>query len=128
MDVRDVQTDDAGTYICLSTMNGRDDEDVGSGEGAAFGNADYFPALTIILRVRSIPGPVSRLGVRLSTILGALVWEFPTNHSGGYPLISFTAQFRKYEESENVSSWEILDPQNIPANVVSERIMYRQCI
>lgn len=68
-----------------------------------------------------MPGPVSRFGVRLSTVLGFLIWEYPSNRSGGYPLISFTAQFRPYsdENSDNETLWEILDPQNIPANVVS---------
>lgn len=81
---------------------------------------EYYEALTIILKVRSVPGPVARLGIRISTILGVMMWEFPKNHSGGYPIISFTAEVRKYTDSscENATVWERMDPNNIPANVV----------
>lgn len=83
---------------------------------------DYYEALTIILKVRTVPGPVTRLGIRISTILGVIMWEFPKNHSGGYPIISFTAELRKYTDAscENASVWERLDPNNIPANVVRQ--------
>lgn len=81
---------------------------------------EYYEALTIILKVRAVPGPVTRLGIRISTILGVMMWEFPKNHSGGYPIISFTAEVRKYTDSscENATVWERMDPNNIPANVV----------
>lgn len=80
----------------------------------------FTEALTIKLKVRTVPGPVSRLTVRISTILGVLKWDFPKNHTGGYPLKSFTAEFRKYPTDEdNATEWERLDPNNIPSNVVS---------
>lgn len=87
---------------------------------------DFYEALTIILKVRSVPGPVTSLGIRISTILGVMMWEFPKNHSNGYPIISFTAEVRKYmdESCENASLWERLDPNNIPANVVSAQSMH----
>lgn len=85
----------------------------------------FLEGLTIVLRVRSVPGPVTRLSVRLSTILGVLMWEFSSNYSGGYPVKSFTAEFRKYfddfDEKTNatvIQQWNQLDPENIPANVV----------
>lgn len=81
----------------------------------------YLEGLTIVLKVRSVPGPVNKLSVRLSTILGVLIWEFSSNHSGGYPVKSFTAEFRKYcseEEINGTQQWHQLDPENIPSNVV----------
>lgn len=64
---------------------------------------------------------MSRLTVRISTILGILIWEFQKNDSGGYPLKSFTAEFRKYIDDNNTDTveWERLDPINIAPNVVS---------
>lgn len=83
-----------------------------------------YEALNILIRVRSVPGPVSRLSMRISTIVGVLRWEFNQNVTGGYPLKSFTAEYRKYRDvrfvvnkTENV--WMTMDPNNIPANVVS---------
>lgn len=120
LEIQNVQHDDAGTYICLSTLIDDDDERAFETNEASAFNVDYFPVLTIILRVRSAPGPVSSLVVRLSTVLGVIMWQFPKNHSGGYPLKSFTAQFRPYfdDTSDNETIWETLDPENIPANVV----------
>lgn len=84
-----------------------------------------YEALNILLKVRSVPGPVSRLSIRISTILGVLMWDFKKNETGGYPLKSFTAEFRKYVVADiqrNITEheWELLDPNNIPANVVSK--------
>lgn len=84
----------------------------------------FLEGLTIVLRVRSVPGPVTRLTVRLSTILGVLMWEFPMNRSNGYPVRSFTAELRRYfEDTEDVNVttllWHRLDPEDIPGNVVN---------
>lgn len=84
----------------------------------------FLEGLTIVLRVRSVPGPVTRLSVRLSTILGVLMWEFPSNRSGGYPIRSFTAELRRYFEDTDITNvttqlWHRLDPENIPSNVVN---------
>lgn len=133
LSIENVQTFDAGIYICLvSVYDGRDmtgnnfDEteptDMSMINYQSNGK-DYYEALTVILKVRSVPGPVTRLGMRISTILGVMMWEFPKNHSGGYPIISFTIEVRKYADStcENASQyeWERLDPNNIPSNVVN---------
>lgn len=71
-----------------------------------------------MLKVRTAPGTMTKLGVSLSTVLGVMMWEFSSNNSGGYPIKSFTAEFRKYVE-DNETEWQRLDPQNIPSNVVS---------
>lgn len=117
-----MQTSDAGTYICLVSIY---DGDMMQSNDESFEKNDepeYYEALTIILRVRSVPGPVSKLSVRLSTILGVLMWEFSSNHSNGYPVKSFTAEFRKYFdmscENATIEPWERLEPNNIPGNVV----------
>lgn len=144
-----MQKYDAGVYICLVSVydgqeadmmgNSLDGDDIESEstDGALTNyqsnGKDYYEALTIILNVRSVPGPVTSLGIRISTILGVMMWEFPKNHSGGYPIISFTAELRKYTDlsCENASAWERLDPNNIPANVVNvykSRTTYRLCI
>lgn len=72
--------------------------------------------------MRTAPGKVKKLGVSLSTILGVLMWEFSSHQSGGYPIKSFTAEFRRYIDidvsNETERKWQRLDPHNIPANVV----------
>lgn len=139
LSIENVQKYDAGVYICLvSALDGQDDmmgnsldedsienelSDVSTTNHQSNGK-DYNEALTIILKVRSVPGPVTRLGIRISTILGVMMWEFPKNHSGGYPVISFTAEVRKYSSCENATVWERLDPNNIPANVVTANIYH----
>lgn len=123
--IENVQRTDAGVYICLvsDADGGRmaEDDDRRNELVNPSINENYYEALTVIVKVRSVPGPVTRLGIHLSTILGAMMWEFPKNHSNGYPIISFTAEFRKYTEEscENGTSWERFDPNDIPANVVS---------
>lgn len=71
--------------------------------------------------VRSVPGPVSRLTVRISTILGILIWDYKKNDTGGYTLKSFTAEFREHLSGNETGTnkWERLDPINIAPNVVS---------
>lgn len=138
LSIENVQRYDAGVYVCLvSADDGRDpndmmgnsidDDDIEnestdvSMPNYPASENDYYEALTIVLKVRSVPGPVTRLGIRISTILGVMMWDFPKNHSNGYPVISFTAELRKYTDStcENATEWERLDPNNIPANVVT---------
>lgn len=120
--IQNVQTDDEGTYVCLKKKSESEDiSEYDSTESDDIIESDDRSAtevLTVYLRVRAPPGPVSLISVRLSTVLGVLMWEFPTNHSGGYPIISFTAEYRNYNETHE-TDWERLDPNNIPANVVS---------
>ena len=132
--INNIQPSDAGTYICLVspdesqlTQIGDDDDDASSWSSRdqeKMSDNSFLEGLTIVLKVRSVPGPVTKLSVRLSTILGVLMWEYSSNYSGGYPVKSFTAEFRKYcadiDEVTNASLllWHRLDPQNIPANVV----------
>lgn len=123
-----IQPSDAGTYICLVSPDESDliriaDEDISSeSSNEQISDSSFLEGLTIVLKVRSVPGPVSKLSVRLSTILGVLMWEFHSNHSGGYPIKSFTAEYREYCDFENSNAssqqWERYDPENIPANVV----------
>lgn len=138
-----VKPSDSGTYICLVSIHG-DDELINRNSldiidimesdrlKTKYKNILKFihhkriiyEALNILLKVRSAPGPVSRLSIRISTILGVLMWDFNKNETGGYPLKSFTAEFRKYvvvdiERNVTEQEWERLDPNNIPANVVS---------
>lgn len=124
--IYNIQPSDAGTYICLvspdeSELTQVGDDDFSSSNDKITDNS-FLEGLTIVLKVRSVPGQVSRLSVRLSTIIGVLMWEFPSNRSGGYPIKSFTAEFRKYfdidETNLTTQLWHRLDPQNIPANVV----------
>lgn len=125
MRINNIQPSDAGTYVCLVSPTEADltqIEDYDSNERAI--DNSFLEGLTIVLKVRSVPGPVTRLGVRLSTILGVLMWEFPSNRSGGYPIRSFTAELRRYyddTDDTNVTEqlWHRLDPENIPSNVVN---------
>ncbi|XP_075155830.1 uncharacterized protein LOC142229180 isoform X2 [Haematobia irritans] len=77
----------------------------------------------INLTVRTPPGPVSQLYFKASTILGFLVWRFNKTNSGGYPVRSFTAEFRNvsYDTPPYNSSfehqWSRMDPINIAPNV-----------
>lgn len=124
-----IQPSDSGTYICLVSPDESELTQVGDEDSSSWssneriGDSSFLECSTIILKVRSVPGPVSRLSVRLSTILGVLMWEFHSNNSGGYPIKSFTTEFRKYfdildETNTTAHKWHRLDPENIPANVV----------
>lgn len=122
---------DAGTYMCLISLY--DNMDMMDGMDIDYLNTldldnDFAKELVLTLKVRSRPGPVANLTVRISTILGVLKWDFEKNNTGGYPLKSFTAQFRKYIDPDlnctNSSEleWDRLDPRNIPSNVVSNHL------
>lgn len=84
----------------------------------------------INLTVRTPPGPVTKLYFKASTILGFLVWRFNKTNSGGYPVRSFTAEFRNvsYESPPFNSSfehkWSRMDPINIAPNVVSQKLNF----
>ncbi|XP_034124211.1 uncharacterized protein LOC117581288 isoform X3 [Drosophila guanche] len=75
------------------------------------------------LTVRTVPGPVTQLYFKASTILGFLIWRFNKTQSGGYPVRSFTAEFRNVSYSQppaNASfehAWSRMDPINIAPNV-----------
>uniref|UniRef100_A0A1B0FQ10 Fibronectin type-III domain-containing protein n=1 Tax=Glossina morsitans morsitans TaxID=37546 RepID=A0A1B0FQ10_GLOMM len=75
------------------------------------------------LTVRTPPGPVTQLYFKASTILGFLVWRFNKSDSGGYPVRSFTAEYRNvsYKEPPFNNSfehqWSRMDPINIAPNV-----------
>lgn len=135
--IYNIQPNDAGTYICLVSPTeselthvvGRDDDSSWSSSSGGKTPAEsesYLEGLTIVLKVRTTPGPVNKLSVRLSTILGVLMWEFTSNNSGGYPIKSFTAEFRKYFDADEINAtlnkWHRLDPENIPANVVRDTL------
>lgn len=133
MVLTNVQKSDAGTYECMSSNLDEDDmmqlyldnsaNNYDSVEN--YSDEDFTKEFTIVLRVKSVPGTVSRLTVRISTILGVLMWEFSKDDCGGYPLKSFTAEIRRYpEDGNNETEWERLDPNNIPSNVVRIRIKY----
>lgn len=104
-----------------SELTNVEDGDTKSSKGKITDNS-FLEGMTIVLKVRSVPGPVTKLSVRLSTILGVLMWEHSTNNSGGHPVKSFTAEYRKYvdEKETNVTlkQWHQLDPRHIPSNVV----------
>lgn len=80
----------------------------------------------INLTVRTPPGPVTKLYFKASTILGFLIWRFNKTNSGGYPVRSFTAEFRNVSYATppfNTSfehKWSRMDPINIAPNVVSK--------
>ncbi|XP_034490347.1 uncharacterized protein LOC117793993 [Drosophila innubila] len=77
----------------------------------------------IRLNVRTTPGPVTQLYFKASTILGFLIWRFNKTLSGGYPVRSFTAEYRNVSyrvQSSNASyehEWTRMDPINIAPNV-----------
>ncbi|XP_030566084.1 uncharacterized protein LOC115766333 isoform X1 [Drosophila novamexicana] len=77
----------------------------------------------IKLTVRTTPGPVSQLYFKASTILGFLIWRFNKTQSGGYPVRSFTAEYRNVSyrtPPANASyehQWSRMDPINIAPNV-----------
>ncbi|KAM7348852.1 uncharacterized protein ACRADG_008028 isoform 3-T3 [Cochliomyia hominivorax] len=77
----------------------------------------------INLTVRTPPGPVTKLYFKASTILGFLVWRFNKTNSGGYPVRSFTAEFRNVSyvkppfNSSFEHKWSRMDPINIAPNV-----------
>ncbi|XP_060664602.1 contactin-2 isoform X2 [Drosophila nasuta] len=84
---------------------------------------EYQAFQRIRLTVRTTPGPVTQLYFKASTILGFLIWRFNKTQSGGYPVRSFTAEYRNVSyrvPPANVSyehEWSRMDPINIAPNV-----------
>lgn len=89
---------------------------------------EYQAVEKVNLTVRTPPGPVTQLYFKASTILGFLIWRFNKTNSGGYPVRSFTAEFRNvsYNETPYNQSfeheWSRMDPINIAPNVVSYKM------
>ncbi|KAM8718952.1 hypothetical protein ACLKA7_011626 [Drosophila subpalustris] len=83
----------------------------------------YEAIQRIRLTVRTTPGPVTQLYFKASTILGFLIWRFNKTLSGGYPVRSFTAEYRNvsyHVQPTNASyehEWTRMDPINIAPNV-----------
>lgn len=128
MRINNIQPSDAGTYICLVSPHESELTDINDEDSPSWSSSEktidnsFLEGLTIVLKVRSVPGPVSKLSVKLSTILGVLIWEFRSNHSGGYPVKSFTAEMRRFADADDINAtsqlWHRMDPENIPGNVV----------
>ncbi|EDW82479.2 uncharacterized protein Dwil_GK25109 [Drosophila willistoni] len=84
---------------------------------------EYQACQRTLLKVRTPPGPVSQLYFKASTILGFLIWRFNKTQSGGYPVRSFTAEYRNvsYDQMPANESyehaWSRMDPINIAPNV-----------
>lgn len=118
-----VTTEDAGIYVCIISTSGKEAESIDDRDAEIYQNVDdtFIEALQVKIIVRSVPGPVSRLTMRTSTILGILIWDYKRNETGGYPLKSFTAEFREHliGNETDTNEWERLDPINIAPNVVS---------
>lgn len=81
---------------------------------------DEKEVIKIEIKVRTPPGPVSRIFVRISTIIGVLIWDWKKSNSGGYNVRSFTAEYRQHFDEFNLTQeWIRLDPQNIAPNAVN---------
>ncbi|XP_068139646.1 contactin-1a isoform X5 [Drosophila tropicalis] len=84
---------------------------------------EYQACQRTLLKVRTTPGPVTQLYFKASTILGFLIWRFNKTQSGGYPVRSFTAEYRNvsYDQmpvNETYEhAWSRMDPINIAPNV-----------
>nr|NP_001245603.1 uncharacterized protein Dmel_CG15312, isoform D [Drosophila melanogaster]AFH07317.1 uncharacterized protein Dmel_CG15312, isoform D [Drosophila melanogaster] len=111
-----------------------EDEDDGQGESVSPKDdqlkeaemeeeVEYLAHQRTKLIVRTVPGPVSQLYFKASTILGFLIWRFNKTQSGGYPVRSFTAEYRNVSYKTppaNASfehAWSRMDPINIAFNV-----------
>ncbi|KMZ09035.1 uncharacterized protein LOC6725578 isoform X4 [Drosophila simulans] len=111
-----------------------EDEDGGQGESVSPKDdqpkeaemeeeVEYLAHQRTKLIVRTVPGPVSQLYFKASTILGFLIWRFNKTQSGGYPVRSFTAEYRNVSYKTppaNASfehAWSRMDPINIAFNV-----------
>lgn len=114
---------DAGVYTCLVSTSSKEAGLISNESAEIYQNTDdtYIEALKVKLIIRTVPCAVSRITVRISTILGVLIWEYNRNTSAnGYPLKSFTAEFRQHTaDNSTPKAWERLDPINISPNIVS---------
>lgn len=87
---------------------------------AVYENTDgtFVEALRVRVIVRSVPCAVTRLSMRISTILGVLIWEYNRTTAYAHPLKSFTAEYRLHNATQPLP-WDRLDPKNISPNIVS---------
>lgn len=111
---------DSALYICLVSTKSAEAKKIDNKKARLFENVDgtFIESMEVRLIVRSVPCAVTRLTMRISTILGVLIWEYNRNTTYSHPLKSFTAEFRRYN-STWPAPWERLDPINISPNVVS---------
>lgn len=95
---------------------------------AIYENVDgaFVEALRVRVIVRSVPCAVTRLSMRISTILGVLIWEYNRTTAYSHPLKSFTAEYRLHNATQP-QPWERLDPKNISPNIVSVIIIVCVC-
>lgn len=116
---------DAALYICLVATAGAEAQRIDNAEARRFESVDgtFIEAMKVRLIVRSVPCAVTRLTMRISTILGVLIWEYNRNTTYSHPLKSFTSEYRMYNSSWP-APWERLDPINISPNVVSARSVW----
>lgn len=101
------------------------EEEAGEEDAEEEEEEKYQAFQRIKLTVRTTPGPVTQLYFKASTILGFLIWRFNKTQSGGFPVRSFTAEYRNISyrtPPANASyehEWIRMDPINIAPNVVS---------
>lgn len=113
---------DAGLYTCLVSTTSREATLITNESPEMYQSTDgtYIEAMKVRLFIRTVPCAVNRITMRISTILGVLIWDYNrTSTSGyGYPLKSFTAEYRVYSpENSTANEWERLDPINISPNI-----------
>ncbi|KAH8416901.1 hypothetical protein KR222_011692, partial [Zaprionus bogoriensis] len=100
-------------------VNVQEEQELGAGEE----ELKYQAFQRVKLTVRTTPGPVTQLYFKASTILGFLIWRFNKTQTGGYPVRSFTAEYRNISyrtPPANASyehAWSRMDPINIAPNV-----------
>lgn len=124
LSLRNVSETDAGIYICLKLhkiFNASNPNETIISSTTEEAESEYYKSRKVLLIVRTPPGPVNLLWFKASTILGYLIWRFnATTNSGGYPVRSFTAEYRNVSPIENQTyPWSRLDPINISPNIVS---------
>lgn len=120
---------DAALYICLVSTKSAEAARIDNESARMYENVDgtFIESMKVRLIVRSVPCAVTRLTMRISTILGVLIWEYNRNTTYSHPLKSFTAEFRQYNLTWP-QPWERLDPINISPNVVSIMLFGNACL
>lgn len=141
-----LQRADAAVYVCLVAANSTSGQQqmaaaaetsltntAAANNGTSIGGVVQYPAGPVIYEnadgafvealrvrviVRSVPCAVTRLTMRISTILGVLIWEYNRTSTHAHPLKSFTAEYRMHNATQPLP-WERLDPKNISPNIVS---------
>ncbi|XP_055840944.1 uncharacterized protein LOC129908479 [Episyrphus balteatus] len=115
-------TSTSTTILLLTPTTTPNFESTETTQNLAHIEEEFQAYLKANLSVRTTPGPVSQLYFKASTILGFLIWRFNKTNSGGYPIRSFTSEFRNisYKGNENPKhehEWSRMDPINIAPNV-----------